>query len=143
MIDLLRFARDLATDLLRWHVKLVAENALLRQHLIVAERKIVGRPRWKPCERYAMAPPHASHQHGGPQPYSCSLPRYSAGIASGFAGSGGTEPGGFGRRPTPCAALIREMATQILGGRVERIPTGEPLDAADRISSQHGSFMLR
>jgi hypothetical protein len=54
MIDRLRFARDLVTDL-RPHVQLVAENALLRQQLIVAERKIVGRPRWKPWERYATA----------------------------------------------------------------------------------------
>jgi hypothetical protein len=51
MLDLLRFARDLATDVFRSHLKLVAENALLRQQLIVAERKVVGRPRWKPWER--------------------------------------------------------------------------------------------
>ena len=44
MLDFLRFARDLVADLLRPHVKLVAENALLRQ-----------RPRWNPWERYAMA----------------------------------------------------------------------------------------
>jgi hypothetical protein len=55
MVDLLRFARDLATDVFRTHLKLVAENALLGQQLIVAERKVVGRPRWKPWERYAMA----------------------------------------------------------------------------------------
>lgn len=55
-LDFLRFARDLAVDILCPHVKLVVENALLRQQLIVAERKIVGRPRWKPWERHAMAP---------------------------------------------------------------------------------------
>ncbi len=55
MIDFLRFARDLVTDLLRSRLSLVGENALLRQQLIVAERKTVGRPRWKPWERHAMA----------------------------------------------------------------------------------------
>lgn len=55
MLDFLRFARDFVADLLRPRTKLVAENALLRQQLIVAERKIVGRPRWRPWERYTMA----------------------------------------------------------------------------------------
>lgn len=55
MIAFLRFARDLVTDFLRPRLKLIAENALLRQQLIVAERKIVGRPRWRPWERCAMA----------------------------------------------------------------------------------------
>jgi hypothetical protein len=55
MIDFLRSARDLITDLLRPHMKLVAENALRRQQLTVPQRKVVGRPRWKPWDRYAMA----------------------------------------------------------------------------------------
>lgn len=45
----------LVADLVRPHLKLVAENALLRQQLIVSERRIVGRQRWAPWERYAMA----------------------------------------------------------------------------------------
>src|SRR6266404_8058998 len=36
MIDLLRFVSGLATDLVRRHGELIAENALLRQQLIVA-----------------------------------------------------------------------------------------------------------
>jgi hypothetical protein len=43
MIDVIRFVAGLAADLLRARAGLVAENALLRQQLIVAERKLVGR----------------------------------------------------------------------------------------------------
>src|SRR2546428_10026680 len=46
MIDLLRFVSGLATDLVRRHGELIAENALLRQQLIVAHRKVPGRVRW-------------------------------------------------------------------------------------------------
>jgi len=41
----------LVADLLRPRARLVAENVLLRQQLIVAERKIVGRVRWAPAAR--------------------------------------------------------------------------------------------
>jgi len=44
VIDLLRFVYELAADLVRRRIELVAENALLRQQLIAAERK-VGRTR--------------------------------------------------------------------------------------------------
>src|SRR5260370_5593967 len=44
MIDLLRFVSELAADLVRRHGELIAENALLRQQLIVAHRKVAGRP---------------------------------------------------------------------------------------------------
>jgi hypothetical protein len=47
MIDVLRFVVGLAAGL-------VAENALLRQQLIVAPRKITGRVRWAPWQRFAM-----------------------------------------------------------------------------------------
>lgn len=43
MSDLFRFVAGLATDLFRGPAALVAENGLLRQQLIVAERKLVGR----------------------------------------------------------------------------------------------------
>jgi len=36
MMDFLRFASGLAADLVRGHAELVAENAFLRQQLIVA-----------------------------------------------------------------------------------------------------------
>jgi hypothetical protein len=45
VIDLLRFVFGLAADLARRRVELVAENALLRQQLIVAERKVAVRRR--------------------------------------------------------------------------------------------------
>ena len=45
MIDLLRFVFGLAADLVRRRVELVAENALLRQQLIVAKRKLAARRR--------------------------------------------------------------------------------------------------
>ena len=50
MIDFVRFVRALMVDLVRPHARLIAENALLRQQLIVAERKIVGRVRWTPWQ---------------------------------------------------------------------------------------------
>jgi hypothetical protein len=45
MRDLVRFLSGLGADLLRGRAALVAENGLLRQQLIVAERKLVGRVR--------------------------------------------------------------------------------------------------
>jgi hypothetical protein len=54
MSDLLRFVAGFATDLLRGRSALVAENAVLRQQLIVAERKLVGRVRWAPWQRFTM-----------------------------------------------------------------------------------------
>jgi hypothetical protein len=54
MNDLVRFLGALAADLLRGRAALVAENALLRQQLIVAERKLVGRLRWAPWQRFTM-----------------------------------------------------------------------------------------
>src|SRR5882762_4234990 len=55
MIDLLRFVSGLAADLVRRHGELVAEIALLRQQLIVAQRKIAGRVRWAPWQRFTIA----------------------------------------------------------------------------------------
>src|SRR3989441_8071030 len=54
MIDLLRFVSGLAADLVRRHGELVAENALLRQQLIVADRKVAGRVRWTPWQRLTI-----------------------------------------------------------------------------------------
>ena len=61
MIDVLRFVVGLAADVVRRHAGLVAENALLRQQLIVAQRKIAGRVRWAPWQRFTMGPPHRGH----------------------------------------------------------------------------------
>jgi len=54
MIDVLRFVVGLAVDVVRGRAGLVAENALLRQQLIVAQRKIAGRVRWAPWQRFTM-----------------------------------------------------------------------------------------
>jgi hypothetical protein len=51
MIDVVRFAVGLAVDVVRRRAGLVAENALLRQQLIVAQRTIAGRVRWAPWQR--------------------------------------------------------------------------------------------
>ena len=42
MVDLLRFLVGLFADVARRHASLMAENALLRQQLIVAQRKLAG-----------------------------------------------------------------------------------------------------
>lgn len=54
MIDFLRFVSGLVADLVRRRVELVAENVLLRQQLIVAERKIAGRVRWTLWQRLTI-----------------------------------------------------------------------------------------
>src|SRR2546427_4363795 len=54
VIDLLRFVSGLAADLVRRRIELVAENALLRQQLIAAERKVAGRVRWTPWQRFTI-----------------------------------------------------------------------------------------
>ena len=55
MIDFLRFVSGLATDLVRRPGELIAENALLRQQLIVAHRKVAGRVRGAPWQRFTIA----------------------------------------------------------------------------------------
>jgi hypothetical protein len=54
MIDVLRFALGLVADLVRGRVALLAENALLRQQVIAAQRKIQGRVRWAPWQRFTI-----------------------------------------------------------------------------------------
>ena len=54
MIDVLRFVAGLAADVVCRRAGLVAENALLRQQLIVAQRKLAGRVRWAPWQRFTM-----------------------------------------------------------------------------------------
>src|SRR5262249_23179493 len=49
------FVRGIVRDLFRSRAELLAENAMLRQQLIVAGRKVVGRVRWTPWQRFAMA----------------------------------------------------------------------------------------
>jgi putative transposase len=135
MIDFVRFVRGVIADLVRPRVRLVAENALLRQQLIVAERKIVGRVQWAPWQRFTM------------------------GLAAGFAPAWRSaillvQPAtilrwhreGFrmlwlrrsrpvGRPPTARAALIREIATSNPRWGAERI-RGELLKLGIRVSKR-------
>jgi hypothetical protein len=55
MVDLLRFVHRLVADLLRSRAVLLAENAMLSQQRIVAERKLVGRVRWTSWQRFVMS----------------------------------------------------------------------------------------
>src|SRR5688572_14836540 len=135
MLDSLGLARDLVTDLLRSRVSLVAENALLRQQLIIAERKIVGRPRWKPWERCAMTlaarlTPAWRTVTVLVQPATV-LRWHRLGLRAFWT----RRSRRLGRRPTPRAALIREMATQNPRWGAERI-RGELLKLGYRVSKR-------
>jgi putative transposase len=135
MRDLVRFLTGLAADLLRSRTALVAENGLLRQQLIVAERKLVGRVRWAPWQRFTM------------------------GLATGFAPAWRSatllvQPttilrwhrAGFrvfwrrrsrprGRPPTRRASLIRQMAASNPRWGAERI-RGELLKIGVRVAKR-------
>src|SRR5580693_5229865 len=54
MTEVVRFVFWLVARVVRGRVALVAENALLRQQLIAAQRKIRGRIRWTPWERFTI-----------------------------------------------------------------------------------------
>ena len=119
MIDVLRFVVGLAADVVRRRAGLVAENALLRQQLIVAQRKIVGRVRWTPWQRFTMGlaarlAPAWRDAALLVQPATI-LRWHRAGLRAFWRRR--SRPSG--RPPTPRAALIREMATQqsALGSR--------------------------
>jgi hypothetical protein len=55
MVDVVRFVLWLVAGVLRRRAALVAENALLRQQLIAAQRKIRGRVRWTRWQRFTMS----------------------------------------------------------------------------------------
>jgi len=84
----------MAADLVRRRVDLVAENALLRQQLIVAERKLAGRVRWTPWQRFMIVLTHEWRQLGVTQSCSSSPRLFFAGIAQDSARSGGVALGG-------------------------------------------------
>ena len=87
-MDLLRFALGLVADLVRGRTALLAEKALLRQQLIVAQRKIHGRVRWKPWQRFTKGVAARLGPHGARPRYSFSRRRFSAGTGLGSARSG-------------------------------------------------------
>ena len=132
MIDFLRLVAELVTDLVRGHAVLVAENALLRQQLIVAQRKIAGRVRWAPWQRFTIGLAVRI------------VPAWRAAILlvqpatvlrwhrAGFRVFWRRRSLRSGRPPTPCAALIREMAARNPRWGAERI-RGELLKVGIRV----------
>src|SRR5467141_630033 len=132
VIDLLRFVFGLAADLVRRRIELVAENALLRQQLIVAERKVAGRVRWTPWQRLtivlaARVTPAWREATLLIQP--ATILRWHR---AGFRAFWRRRSRRSGRPPTPRAALIREMAGRNPRWGAERI-RGELLKLGIRV----------
>jgi hypothetical protein len=110
MLDFVRFLTRAVADLLRARAALLAENALLRQQLIVARRKLAGRVRWSPWQRLSMV--LASRW----------APRWQSALLlvkpdtilrwhrAGFRAVWRWRSRPRGRPPTPKAAMIRRMA---------------------------------
>jgi putative transposase len=135
MIDVLRFVLRLAVDLLRSRSALIAENALLRQQLIVARRKITGRVRWSPWQRFAMA----VATRVAPAWRSAVLFVQPATILrwhrAGFRALWRHRSRPSGRPPTARASLIRDMAQSNPRWGAERI-RGELLKVGIRVSKR-------
>ena len=135
VIDLLRFLSGLAADLVRRRVELVAENVLLRQQLIVAQRKLAGRVRWSPWQRLSivlatrLAP--AWRQATLLMTPATVLRWHRAGFRAFWRRTSGRP----GRPPTPRASIIREMATLNPRWGAERI-RGELLKLGIRVSKR-------
>ena len=132
MSDFLRFVSGMAADLVRRRVDLVAENALLRQQLIVAERKLAGRVRWTPWQRFTIV--FASLV--APAWREATLLIQPATILrwhrAGFRAFWRRRSRRSGRPPTRRAALIREMAGRNPRWSAERI-RGELLKLGIRV----------
>ncbi len=135
MRDLARFLAGLAADLLRGRAALVAENGLLRQQLIVAERKLVGRVRWAPWQRFTMG----LAARFAPAWRSATLLVQPAAVLrwhrAGFRlfWRRRSRPGG--RPPTCHAGLIRQMAASNPRWGAERI-RGELLKLGIRVAKR-------
>jgi hypothetical protein len=135
MLDFVRFVRGLIADLFRSHAALMAENTILRQQLIVAERKIQGRVRWMPWQRFAMAiaarlTPAWRRVMFLVQPATI-LRWHRAGLRAFWRRRSRRQ----GRPPTPRAVLIREMAAKNPRWGAERI-RGELLKLGIRVSKR-------
>ena len=132
MIDVLRFVVGLVADVVRRHAGLVAENALLRQQLIVAQRKIAGRVRWAPWQRFTMG----LAARMAPAWRDATLLVQPATILrwhrAGFRAFWRRCARSSGRPPTARAALIREMAASNPRWGAERV-RGEFLKLGIRV----------
>ena len=141
MDDFVRFVRGLVVDLFRSRGALLAENEMLRQQLIVAERKIVGRVRWTPWQRFVMG---VTARFTPAWQTVCFLVQpatllrwHRAGLRA-FWRRRSRRPG---RPPTPRAALIRVEESEV-GSRADsrRAPqTWHPREQANG-SAVHGDL---
>src|SRR5207253_823641 len=132
MIEVVRCVVGLAADVVRRRAGLVAENAVLRQQLIVAQRKIAGRVRWAPWQRFTMGlaarmAPVWRDATLLVQPATI-LRWHQAGCRAFWRRR--SRPSG--RPPTARAALIREMATSNPRWGAERL-RGELLKLGIRV----------
>jgi hypothetical protein len=133
MVDFLRF---LLADLFRSRAALLAESAMLRQQLIVAERKIRGRrARWTPWQRFTMV--IAARLTPAWQTVSflvqpATILRWHR---AGFRAFWRRRSRRAGRPKTPRAALIREMSARNPLWGAERI-RGELLKLRIRVSKR-------
>ena len=119
-------------DLVRRRAELVAENALLRQQLIAAERKIAGRVRWTRWQRFMIV----LAARVAPAWREATLLIQTATILrwhrAGFRAFWRRRSRQSGRPPTGSAALIREMAARNPRWGAERI-RGELLKLGIRV----------
>jgi transposase InsO family protein len=135
MSDLLRFLAGLVADLLRGRSALVADNALLRQQLVVAERKLAGRVRWAPWQRFTMG----LAARIAPAWRSATLLVRPATILrwhrAGFREFWRRRSRPGGRPPSAHASLIRQMAATNTRWGAERI-RGELLKLGIRVAKR-------
>src|SRR5882724_10216957 len=119
-------------DLLRFVFGLAADNALLRQQLIVAKRKVAGRVRWTPWQRFTIV----LAARVAPAWREATLLIQPATILrwhrAGFRAFWRRRSRRSGRPPTTRAALIREMAGRNPRWGAERI-RGELLKLGVRV----------
>jgi hypothetical protein len=87
-MEIARFVIWLVARVVRRRAALIAENALLRQQLIAAQRKIRGRVGGRRGSASRWALPHASHPHGVERSYSFSRQPSFADIGHGSGRSG-------------------------------------------------------
>jgi transposase InsO family protein len=135
MRDLLRFIRGFVVDLFRSRAALLAENAMLRQQLIVAERKVVGRVRWTPWQRLAMVIAARFTPTWQTVAFLVQPATILRWHRAGFRAFWRRRSRRVGRPPTPRAALIREMAAVNPLWGAERI-RGELLKLGVRVSKR-------
>jgi putative transposase len=135
MREVVRFAFWLVAGVVLRRAELAAENALLRQQLIAARRKIRGRVQWTPWERFTMG--LASRL--APAWRTAILLVQPATILrwhrAGFRALWRRRSRPLGRPPTVRAAVIREIATSNPRWGAERI-RGELLKLGIRVSKR-------